>query len=170
MPGNGLRLLLFDNCTVVPCDNATPFATGVASIGCGVTEARVVRVHAAEVRLLPSGRHGTQAHQDERPVETREAAGSTPASSARGRGVAGTCLASNQVSWVRSPPSARVRRCEEAGYFRLLIGGSHSHVAFFESVLVVPLRHQSSTGRTPPSYRGERGSSPRGGSMQRKPL
>ena len=35
----------------------------------------------------------------------------------RGRGVAATSLASNQVSWVQSPPSARVRRCEEEGYF-----------------------------------------------------
>src|SRR5690242_9634433 len=80
-PETGSRLLLFDNCTVVPCDNATP-RHGVASTRRGVTGARVVRVHAAEVRLLPSGRDGTQAHQDERPVEAREVAGSTPAGSA----------------------------------------------------------------------------------------
>src|SRR3954454_25317860 len=85
----------------------------------GVAGARLVRDQAAEVRLLPSGRCGTQAHADERPVEAREAAGSTPAGSARGRGVAGTSLASTQMSWVRSPPSARVRRCEEEGYFDL---------------------------------------------------
>src|SRR3954469_16537525 len=79
--------LLFDNCTVMPCDNTRSARAALAcrrAIGRGVTEARLVRDQAAEVRLLPSGRSGTQAHADERPVEAREAAGSTPASSAAG--------------------------------------------------------------------------------------
>src|SRR3954454_9219637 len=77
--------LLFDNCTLMPCDNTRSARAALAcrrAIGRGVTEARLVRDQAAEVRLLPSGRSGTQAHADERPVEAREAAGSTPASSA----------------------------------------------------------------------------------------
>src|SRR3954452_10312634 len=117
--------------------HATPRSFRRRATRRGVAGALVVRDHVVEVRLLPSGRSGTQAHADERPVEAREAAGSTPAGSAagdaqardtsisldgplgplpaplcshplRGRGVAGTSLASTQVSWVRSPPSALV--------------------------------------------------------------
>ena len=64
----------------------------------------------------------------------------------RGRGVAGTCLASNQVSWVRSPPSARVRRCEEEGYFESESAGSvfESRRAFTPVAQVVEQRVPSS--------------------------
>jgi hypothetical protein len=120
-------------------NDATPVARRRAT-GRGVAGARVVWVHAAEVRLLPSGlvmelrlmgmsdrskpgrqqvrvlrvprrvmRSGGLLHPDgvcssERAAESCRAQVLT---CSRGRGVAATCLASNQVSWVRSPPSAR---------------------------------------------------------------
>lgn len=64
--------LFLANCTVMPCDNDAALLSGMRrATRRGVAGARVVWDHVVEVRLLPSGRKGTQAQVDERPVEAR---------------------------------------------------------------------------------------------------
>src|SRR3954447_24417284 len=82
--------------------HATPRSFRRRATRRGVAGARVVRDHVVEVRLLPSGRSGTQAHADERPVEAREAAGSTPAGSAAGDAQARDTSISLDGRWAAS--------------------------------------------------------------------